>query len=380
MKINYRKTYSFLMSAVFIIFLGGMALANILKKDEKFSALENRYLSEVPKFSVASVVSREYGQKVETYVSDQFPGRNFFVAMKGHMDSAIGKRDRNGVFIGKGGQLLQNFKERDEGETEAKISAVNQFANNYGDLQISFMLVPTATKILEEKLPFNSPVDDEKEYIDRVRSQLNTDIKFIDTFDSLKASKENYLYYRTDHHWTSRGAFEAYKELCKTLGIEGKTEADFDIKQVTKEFNGSLSSQIASQSGKADSIEVYFPKEGGETVVTYVEEQKKSPSLYDSSKLDEKDKYQVFTGGNHPRINIKSMGDPEKKLLIIKDSYANAMLPFLIFNYGEIEVIDLRYFTDDLDKVITSKGITEVLFLYNINTFNEDDSILNLEM
>ena len=96
--------------------------------------------------------------------------------------------------------------------------------------------------------------------------------------------------------------------------------------------------------------------------------------------MDDKDNYQVFTGGNHPRINIKSMGDPERKLLLIKDSYANAMVPFLIFNYGEIEVIDLRYFTEDLDKVIKSKGITDILFLYNVNTFNEDDSILNLEM
>lgn len=368
------------MSTVFIVFVGVMALANILKKDEKFSVLENRYLSEAPKLSVDSVVSREYGQKVESYVSDQFPGRNFFVAMKGGIDTLEGKKDRNGVFIGKDGQLLQNFQTRPEGETAAKISAVNQFADKYAQLNVSFMLVPTATKILEEKLPRNAPVDDEKEYMDKIKGELIPQIKFIDTFDSLKAAKEEYLYYRTDHHWTSRGAFEAYKELCKTLGIEGKTEADFDIKQVTKEFNGSLSSQIASQDGALDSIEVYFPKKDGETVVTYVEEQKKSPSLYDSSKLDEKDKYQVFTGGNHPRLNIKSKGDPDKKLLLIKDSYANAILPFLIFNYGEIEVIDLRYYTEDLDKVITSKGITDVLFLYNVNTFNEDDSILNLEM
>ncbi|WP_404988592.1 DHHW family protein [Clostridium culturomicium] len=380
MKINYKKTYSFFMSALFIVFVGVMALANLIKKDEKFSDLENRYLSEMPQVSVGGVVSREYSEKVESYISDQFPGRNIFVAMKGSMDSLSGKKDRNGVFIGKSGQLLQDFKERSEEETTAKISAVNEFAERYSDLNISFMLIPTATKVLENELPKNAPVDDEKEYIDNFKGQLKESIKFIDTYEALKSSKSEKLYFRTDHHWTSRGAYEGYKELCKTLELEAKSEENFEIKPVTERFYGSLSSQIASEQGEADTIEVYFPKEGGETVVTYVEEQKKSPSLYDSSKLDDKDKYQVFTGGNHPRINIKSMGDPERKLLLIKDSYANAMVPFLIFNYGEIEVIDLRYFTEDLDKVIKSKGITDILFLYNVNTFNEDDSILNLEM
>lgn len=379
MKINYKKTYSFFMSVVFIAFVGIIALANIIKKDEKFSGLENRYLSEVPELSIDSVVSRAYGQEVESYISDQFPGRNFFVAMKGGMDRLSGKTERNGVFIGKGGQLLQDFESRNGEETAAKISAINQFASSYGDLNISFMLAPTATKILEDKLPKNAPVDDEKKYADNVKTQLNPNIKFIDVYEPLKASSSEYLYYRTDHHWTSRGAYEAYKELCKTLEMEAKNEEEFEIKTVTNSFYGSLSSQIASGQGEPDYIEVYFPKKDGEVVVTYVDEQKKSPSLYDSSKLDEKDKYQVFTGGNHPRINIKSMGDPEKKLLLIKDSYANAMVPFLTFNYGEIEVIDLRYFTDDLDKIIESKKITDILFLYNVNTFNEDDAILNLE-
>lgn len=368
------------MSAVFIVFVGSMALANILKKDEKFSELENRYLSEVPKLSLDSVVNREYGQKVESYISDQFPGRNFFVAMKGGIDSLSGKRDRNGVFIGTDGQLLQDFHMRPEEETKAKALAVNQFSNRYSDLNISFMLVPTATKILQDKLPKNAPVDDEEEYINNFKAQLDFNIKFVDTCEALKAASNEYLYYRTDHHWTSRGAYEAYKELCKSLELEAKNQQDFDIKPVTESFYGSLSSKIASEHSEPDRVEVYFPKKDGEVVVTYVDEQKKLPSLYDSVKLDEKDKYQVFTGGNHPRLNIKSMGNPEKKLLLIKDSYANAMLPFLIFNYGEIEVIDLRYFTDDLDKVIESKGITDVLFLYNVNTFNEDDSILNLEM
>lgn len=129
--------------------------------------------------------------------------------------------------------------------------------------------------------------------------------------------------------------------------------------------------------GEPDEVEVYYnPDE--KIIVNYVTEQLKSTSLFHSAALDKKDKYEVFTGGNHALINIKTLGDPEKKLLIIKDSYANSFLPFLTSHYGEINVVDLRYYSDDLDKLIKDKEITDLMFLYNVNTFNEDDSILNI--
>ena len=152
-----------------------------------------------------------------------------------------------------------------------------------------------------------------------------------------------------------------------------------DVVTVTDSFYGSLSSKIGIQGKKADSIDIYIPKES-DFIVTYVDEQKKSTSLFDNTYLDKKDKYNVFTGGNHPLINIKTLGDPNNKLLIIKDSYANCFLPFLTSHYGEINVVDLRYFYDDLNTLIENKEITDILFLYNANTFNSDDSILNIGM
>ena len=147
---------------------------------------------------------------------------------------------------------------------------------------------------------------------------------------------------------------------------------------MANDFYGSLTSKIGQRSGEGDNINVYIPKENSEVVVNYVSEQRRSGSLYNSASLDEKDKYQVFTSGNHPHINIKSLGDPKKKLLLIKDSYANSFLPFLTAHYGEIDVIDLRYYMDDVNKLMEEKGITDVLFLYNVNTFNSDNSILNI--
>ena len=243
---------------------------------------------------------------------------------------------------------------------------------------MSFILTPTATKVLEEKLPKYAPNDDELDYINKVFSGLNDNVKTINPYEALNQNKDDYLFYKTDHHWTSKGAYIAYTVMCEKLGLTPKSIDDVDIVTVTNSFYGSLSSKIGTKGKVSDSIDVYIPKES-DFVVNYVSEQIKSTSLFDSEYLDKKDKYCVFSGGNHALINIKTLGDPNKKLLIIKDSYANCFLPFLTSHYGEINVVDLRYYYDDLDKLIENKEITDVLFLYNSNTFNSDDSILNIE-
>lgn len=380
MKKNYNKAYTVLMAGGFLLYIGCITVLNILSGDKDFSESENRKLNTKPDFSVASFISGDYTKDYERYISDQFIGRSFFVRLKSDLDTLEGKKEEQGVFIGKGNQLLQDFKKRPEEETKEKIHAINKFAESYDEINTTFMLVPTATKVLEDKLPRFAPVDDEEKYIQDIAAGLNENITFVNPYPALKSKSEEYLYYRTDHHWTTRGAYIGYLELCKALEIEPKSEEDFVIEQVTDEFYGSLSSKIGSMKGEADYIQVYFPKENGEVLVNYLSEKRKSTSLYNSESLDKKDKYEVFTGGNHPHINIKTLGDTSKKLLIIKDSYANSMLPFLTSHYGEIDVIDLRYYTDDLRALIDSKDITDILFLYNVNTFNEDNSILNLEM
>ena len=113
-------------------------------------------------------------------------------------------------------------------------------------------------------------------------------------------------------------------------------------------------------------------------LVNYVIEQKKDTSLFNSDKLKHKDKYQVFLNGNHPLIEIETDKNLDKKILVIKDSFANNFVPFLTENYGNIFLIDLRYYTDSINEFIKNNDINEVLFLYNVNTFNEDDSIFNL--
>ena len=372
-KVNRR-----LMAVVFLLFIAIMSVSNILRREKAFSEEENRNLAGRPEFSINSLISGEYIKKYESYISDQFPGRSFFVNTKAKVDKLMGKSESNDVFIGKDNQLIEDFEERSKEETDEKVLAVNEFVNKHENINTNFMLIPTATEILKEKLPKYAPVDSQLEYMKYIQGKLSSNIKFINPYDALLNNKDKYLYYKTDHHWTSQGAYIAYVEFCKAVGLEPKKEGDFQVELVANDFYGSLTSKVGDKRGKPDYINVYIPKENGEIVVNYISEQKRTTSLYSSENLDKKDKYEVFTDGNHPHINIKSLGDPKKKLLIIKDSYANSFLPFLTSHYGEIDVVDLRYYMDNIEELIKSKGITDMLFLYNANTFNSDDSILNL--
>ena len=374
----YNKIINRALMLFFIFTIFFIMIINILTKYKSFSEIENRTLTTMPKFTISSFMNGDFSEDFSSYINDNFAGRNGFLSIKTSFEKLLGKTKINSVYLGKKNYLIQSFTEASEEETSAKINAINSFFNEHSNLNTSIMLVPTAAKVLEEYLPPFSVNDDELAFIDKVFSQLNESIIKINPYNALYENKDNYVYYKTDHHWTSNGAYIAYTEFCKALGLTAKSKDEFDIVNVTDKFYGSLSSKIGVLGNTSDSIELYVPKYSP-MVVNYISEQFKSSTLFKSEALNTKDKYEVFTGGNHPLINIKSTGDPSKKLLLIKDSYANCFLPFLTSHYGEIFVVDLRYYYDNINTLIENNSITDLLFLFNANTFNSDDSILNIQ-
>lgn len=374
------KGYVGILSTIFLLFIGVMFISIMGIKEKEFSEEENRNLNTKPKLSIKELIDGSYSKDYEGYISDQFPGRKLFVQLKSKVNLLMGKAENNGVYLGKDNQLMEDFEEEPQETTDEKINVVNNFVNNYENINTSFMMIPTSVEILKDKLPAYAPVDSQLKYMEYIQEKLNPEIKFISPYEAFQNNKDEYLYYKTDHHWTSKGAYIAYLEYCNALNLEPQKEEEFNVELVANDFYGSLSSKIGEKRGKPDDVYVYIPKENGEVIVNYVTEQIKSSSLYSSKALDKKDKYEVFTGGNHSQINIKTLGDINKKLLIIKDSYANSFIPFLTSHYGEIDVVDLRYYTDNIDTLIKEKGITDILFLYNVNTFNSDSSILNLDL
>lgn len=375
---RYDKVYKYIMSALLLLFIGGIVILNVLTSDKIFSDSENRNLEQLPKFSFKNLMKGKFTTNYEKYVSDQFALRDFWIGVKSDSDRIIGKKENNDVYLGKDGFLIQKFNKPEDKDLKDKVEIINSFDNLTPNVNKYFMLVPTATKILEDKLPNYAADSDELTYIDKVKKSINSNINFVDLYDALSSKKDEYIFYKTDHHWTTKGAYYAYTELSKKMGVEPKSEEDFNMKKVTDEFYGSLYSKGGFRHINPDSINLYLPKDDEEYKVEYLGENKIRDSLYDMNNINKKDKYTVFFNGNYPFIKITTNKGERRKLLVIKDSYANSFIPFLTSHFSEIYMVDLRYYSEGLSRLIEENQINDMLILYNANTFFEDISIKNL--
>ncbi|MCC0567026.1 hypothetical protein HN020_07835 [Brevibacillus borstelensis] len=372
------KLSKWMLGLVFLMFIGGLLVLNTGAPTREFSESENRMLEQLPSFSLEKGMNGTFTAHFEKYLSDQFVFRDFWIGVKSEADRLMGKKESNGVYVGKDGFLIQKFGKPEDGDLEEKAEAINGFAKSLPGLHTYMMLVPTAASVLEEKLPAHVTGDEERTYMEKVKEALSKDIAFVDVYPALRSKKEEYLYYKTDHHWTTRGAYYAYQELGKQMGFTPRMQADFRIERATDDFYGSLFSKSGFRHVLPDSIDLYLPKDDEAYSVEYASEKRSTHSLYERENLKKKDKYTVFLNGNHPLIKITTGSGDGKKLVVVKDSYANCFLPFLTAHFEEIYVVDLRYYEDRLDELIQENHITDVLLLYNVNTFLEDPSIKEL--
>lgn len=362
------------MAGIFLVFLIVAFAFNLFSKDKKYSESENRMLAQKPVFSMANLTSGKYMKDMEDYVTDQFFIRDKWINLKVLEDLALGKKESNGVYIGKKDYLMEIPTAPNQKALDNNLDAISNFSASHPDINTVMTLIPNAAYIYDHLIPRNAPVRDQEKDIKYVMNAVSTSLNFVDLTKTMSSHKEEDIYYKTDHHWTTLGARYAFDALNTALGIEKPTQ-EYKIYPVTHSFQGTL----ASKSGydKAlDTIEIYVPQGvNTECVVNFTDEGKKSASVYESAALKKKDKYEVFFGGNHTRIDISTPMEEKKNLLLFKDSYANCFIPFLVPYYRNIIVIDPRYFYDDIESLISDNEITDVLFLYNVNTFFGDNSL-----
>lgn len=368
------------LSVGFVVLLFVVMFLNIITPTSKTSVAENRELQQRPSMSLSRLLDGKFASEYTKFLSDQFINRDGLIKIKAKFDLMTGKKEINGVYIAKNDYLMEGFKRSDDNSTLSKLSEINKFTNNNTGLKVSMMLVPNKVEIYSNLLPKSNPNNSQKEYVNFVKKNLDSKIKVVELFDVFEKNKNNIdLYFKTDHHWTTDGAYLAYVEYCKALNLEPINENMLERNLASDSFKGSLYYKNGAEIGFPDELYLYLNKnEDKPVLVKYYDDLKKVPSLYDVSKLQGRDPYEVFTGGNHTQIKIRTNIDTKRKLLVVKDSYANAMLPFLVNNFSEITVVDLRYFTGSLQDVIQNNELTDVLFLNNINTFNTDSSILSV--
>ena len=375
-KDRQRKVQEKLVGIIFILTLFLFLIINVIVPDREKSVQENRMLATKPKFRLSSLISGDYDEKFEAYMDDQFVGRDMWRKLKVTVDRIGGSRLENGVYIGTNGQLLEQIEVADENHLAANIKAIKSFSESQSKIPVRMMLVPDAANVLNHSLPSLAKPEDQTQMFSMVRKDLGDSVEWIDVSTELNKHKTEKIYYKTDHHWTTLGAFYAFQAAAPSLGIEGDLSGKYVSYAVSDSFNGMLASKSGVNLGEKEQIDIYVPtEEDTDLIVDYVDEGKRSTSLYDSSKLKEKDQYTVFLGGNSSLLDIRTVSTSTKRLLLVKDSFANSFIPFLTPHYREIVVVDPRYYSGTINDLMDSYRISEVLFLYSGNTFFKDNNI-----
>ena len=372
---------SIFMIWLFCLVVFGMAGLHILAEDKTFSESENRVLASFPKFTVSSLADGSFMKDFETYLTDQFPFRDSIISAKTFADRVLGKNEENGVSMGKEGFLFDSQTPYEADRVKAISKAVKKFSDKYSGLETAFILAPNSTYIYSDYLPAYLELPLQNKQINNIRKQINSENIFWPSTASMlkKNADKAQLYYKTDHHWTTRGAYLLFKEICVEWGLESsKKEIDkkYDFFEVSTTFEGTLAS-TSGVHGTTDKIEICVPKNSEGTYVAYFESSgEKTASLFFADKLKTKNQYEVFLGGNYDKVIISTVASTNKSLLLIKDSYANCMIPMLTPYFSKIVVIDPRYLTDSLDSIIKENEFTHMLYLYNLNTLLEDNSLI----
>lgn len=369
----FRPGTAALIIALPVIVLDLLFLASPKKE---FSENENRYLASFPKITAESISSGDFTAELNHWLSDHFPFRDGFMNLKTQAELLEGRKEINGIFIGRDGYLIEPYQKPEH--PEKTIRCLKGFYEALPEaVETRLMLVPTAVWTLTDKLPTHAPVKDEREDAETIVRE--TGIQAVDCFTALKEAAEEtdaQLYYKSDHHWTTYGAYCGYRAYCESAGITPLPLSSWEAETVTEEFLGTIYSKVNDYSMQGDSI-VSFSHPEDKLTVLYEDTGKESKSLYDPEYLSKKDKYSYFLSNLHPFIMVTNeAAETERALVVIKDSYANSMVPFLAHHFKKVCIFDTRYYKTGPSYFIKEHPeVTDVLILYNINTLDTDPGI-----
>ena len=372
------KKYSIVLTALFCAFIGGIFLVSLLLPKKEFSQLENRYLQKPPELSLESLTDGQFMEDAEDYVSDHIAGRDFWVAAKAWSERLSGKRENNGVYFCEDGALITRFEEPDWTRVDSNIGYMNKFAEKAG-VPVTFGLIPTQSTVWAGKLPADAPNFDQKKILDRAGAA--SAVPMADLYTALMAHRDEAVFYRTDHHWTSLGAYYAYAALGEALGYEPLPLETYTKATVSDGFYGTVFSSSGVRWVEPDTMDVYVPETDSITVESHTYDTKGNPvveprQLYDESYLDKKDKYAMFLGGQQALGVVKTGNTEKPKLLLIRDSYSDSLVPFLTPHFSEIHLIDLRYYKLSASQYIADNGIDQALVLYSVPNFVSDTNLV----
>lgn len=376
-----KKWQSYMTVIIFCLLIFGFAAVTIVKPPSEFSETENRVLTRRPELKAEAIFDGDFQTNYEEYLADQFVWRNQWIGLKTLVERTLLKRESKDIYFAEDGYLIEKHTGSFTTQMASRnITALTEFVQRYkeqfGTGHVTVLIAPNAVEILQDKLPPFAPASGESGYLEQIAQSLPEDVWF-DAASVLRKHMDEELYYRTDHHWRTLAAFYVYREWAKRQGYSIPEFTDYEVQTVTDCFEGTVQSKLGIPSA-GDSIELFFPIQESSCTVYKESTGKTENSLYDFEALNTKDKYAVYFGGNEPFMKIRTEAENGVKILVIKDSYANCFIPFMLGEFEEIDVLDLRYTNQSLSERIAEGGYTDILVLYNASGFAEDMNILKL--
>lgn len=314
-----------------------------------------------PQFTIVDFVSGKFSDELEQYLTDQVPLRDDWVTLKIYLELAVGKRESGGVYIGRDKYLMDKFTSYSKKQLAANAAALAELQKKLAaeDISMDTILVPVAAQVLTDKLPAYAPVAD---YAAILEVLTDAGVDTVDMLTALAAHSGENIYYRTDHHWTSLGAYYAY---CAWRGIEPNAD-EWTQEILCDNFHGTTWNKVPLPTVPAEEITAWYKHEYHN--VSYNGGEYETNSIYECKYLSGSDQHAVFLNSNQAQTVISGSGK-SGKLLLIKDSYGNTFSQFPVEDYAEVHVLDLRFFKGDVAEYAKENGITDTLVLYGTQNF-----------
>lgn len=357
----------------FLLVIAIFSLGSLILPDRKFSENENRGLQTFPKISFNSVIRGKTQALINDYASDQLIFRDGLITLKTCLQYASGKRDIGGVYIGKDGQYVDKLL---EGDLDSKVfnsnlSAIQLFFDNTKKASpktnLYLLPIPTSAVKVRKTLPMGAELFSQEDRLEELKAV--TGATYIDLYNDFKNSDEK-LYYKTDPHWTEQGAYLAYTKFCENAK---KDIATYDLHTLgSDEFKGTLYSKAPLPFSESDSVMLYDTQASDNYTVNI--DGAKTKGIYQKEYLEKKDKYSVFLGGNQSLVTV-SGGEGEGHLLVVRDSFASSMLPYLMKSYESVSLVDTRYFTGSMTALISENNYSDILIMLGVKNLVEDKTL-----
>lgn len=372
-----KKAVRYLPMIVFLVFIGVMFILFFVLPKTEYSPLEKRYLAKSPALSEKSLFSGDFREDAEDYIADHTAGREFWVGLAAYYNYSLGNNASKGVYNGKDGYLINDPEEMTN--LSRNVGYIEEFAQHMKsrlNVPTAVLVAPSTGYVCADRLPAVHKEYHDNEAFTEMQTILQA-ATFVDTRESLKAeyANGNQVFYRTDHHWTTRGAYTAYKSLSTALGFTPNSESAYE-KSTYKGFHGTTFSTSGYWLNPPDEIEVWDNPDNDIEVTIIDGETTGHRDMFYYNNLDGDDKYTVFLDGNHPYTVIRNKKAKSKDtLLVVKDSFAHSLVPFLADHYAQIIMVDMRYYSMPLQPIIEKEGVKQVLFLYSIDNLATDGDI-----